>query len=400
MLVATGIKEQLTRASWIRRMFEEGLRLKKERGPENVYDYTLGNPEVEPPEKVLETLRRVACETRPGSHRYMTNAGFPQVREVIAQRLRKDTGLGFSTDDVLMAAGASGACNVLLKAILDPGDEVIVLSPCFPDYPFYIANHGGRAVCVETDDEFLPNVKRIAAAITPRTKAILLNTPNNPTGRVYPENILRDLNAVLVLANQPVMVISDEPYKHLVFDGKRQAEVASIIPHTAICNSASKSQALPGERIGYLALSPVLPDIGDLRAACTFAIRTLGFINASALWQLVLAEAQDAMVEVAYYQQKRDLLCEALARIGYDVTKPEGSFYVFLKTPIPDDIEFVRFLSAEGVLCVPGTGFGRSGYIRLSLTVPREMIERSISAFEKAFQQLTGKAGTKKVAQV
>lgn len=371
----------------MRHMFMEGERLRKERGAWNVYDYSIGNPEVEPPARIIEALQRVVTEKLPGMHRYMPNAGFPQVREVIARQLRKDCRVGFTADDVFMTAGAAGAINIILRAVLDEGDEVIVLSPYFQEYPFYISNHGARMVCVETDEEFVPDVERIADAITVRTKAILLNTPNNPSGRAYPENVLRDLNSVLVRARHPIVVISDEPYKHFLFDGRKPVELAAIFPNCAICNSASKSQALPGERIGYLALSPRMAELAELRNACTFTMRTLGFVNASALWQLVLAEAHDAIVDVRPYQEKRDLLCDALAHIGYEVTKPEGSLYVFLKSPIADDVAFVRLLAAEGVLGVPGTGFGRSGYLRLSLTVPREMIKRSLGGFEKAFHR-------------
>ena len=388
MPIANTISEQLERASWIRRMFEEGAKLKRERGAENVFDFTLGNPDVEPPPEVLETLRRVVAANRPGSHGYMPNAGYAPVREVIAAKLRRETGLEFTAEDVFMTVGSAGACNVILKSILDPGDEVIVLTPRFSEYPFYVTNHAGRMVCVETDASFLPDAERIAAALTPRTRAIILNTPNNPTGRVYTEGVLRDIDAVLTSAGLPITVISDEPYKALVYDGRRQPEVASFIAPTAICNSWSKSQGISGERIGYLALSPRLPDLPDLRRACTFTNRILGFINAPAIWQWVMAEAADFTVDVAGYQHKRDLLCDALAAIGYEVTRPEGTFYVFLKTPIPDDIAFVRLLTAEGVLGVPGTGFGRSGYMRLSLTIPTEQIERSIAGFARAFRLL------------
>ncbi|HTP85892.1 MAG TPA: pyridoxal phosphate-dependent aminotransferase [Bryobacteraceae bacterium] len=388
MPIANTIAEQLERASWIRRMFEEGAKLKRERGAENVFDYTLGNPDVEPPAATVEALRRVVAAARPGSHGYMPNAGYPAVREIIAAKLKRETGLDFSPEDVFMTVGSAGACNVMLKSILDPGDEVIVLTPRFSEYPFYVTNHAGRMVPVETDESFLPDPERVAAALTPRTKAIILNTPNNPTGRIYGEQTLRDIDAVIARAGHPITVISDEPYKALVYDGRKQPEVASFIGPTAICNSWSKSQGISGERIGYLALSPNLPDRDDLRRACTFTNRILGFINAPAIWQWVMAEAADATVDVAGYQHKRDVLCDALERIGYDVTRPEGTFYVFLKTPIPDDIAFVRMLTAEGVLGVPGTGFGRSGYIRLSLTIPLDQIERSIAGFERAYRLL------------
>ena len=388
MPIAKAVAGALGRASWIRRMFEEGARLKRERGEENVFDFTLGNPDVEPPAQVLEALRRVACDPKPMSHAYMPNAGYPAVRQTIAAKLSRETGLPFVPEDILMTVGAAGACNVFLKSVLDPGDEVIVLVPFFPEYEFYITNHAGRMVPVETDESFLPDPERIAAAITPRTRAIMINTPNNPTGRVYPEQVLRDLEAMLTRVGYSGAVMSDEPYKSLVYDGKRQPEVASFISHTVICNSWSKSQGLPGERIGYLAFSPRLPEREPLRNACTFANRVLGFVNAPAIWQRVMLETADAVIDLSGYAQKRNTLCDALAAIGYDVKRPEGAFYLFMKTPIPDDIQFLRTLADEGVLAVPGTGFGRSGYIRLSLTVPLEAIQRSIPAFKRAFQKV------------
>jgi aspartate aminotransferase len=385
MPVSQTIAKQLENASWIRRMFEEGIRLKRERGADAICDFSLGNPDVEPPPAVLDALRRVVATNRPGSHGYMPNPGYPQLREVIAKKLQRETGLPFTAEDVFMTVGSAGACNVILKSILDPGDEVIVLMPCFSEYQFYIANHGGCMVAVQTDETFLPVAERIAAAITQRTRALILNTPNNPTGRVYPESVLRDLQTMLARAAQPIIVISDEPYKSYVYDGQRQPEVASLIAQTAICNSWSKSLGLPGERIGYLALSPQLEDAENLRRACAFSNRILGFINAPAIWQWVMVESADETIDAKPYEHKRNVLCEALTAIGYDVRRPEGSFYIFLKTPISDDIAFTKLLADEGVLAVPGTGFGRSGYIRLSLTIPLERVEKSIGGFKRAF---------------
>jgi aspartate aminotransferase len=387
MIVADVIKKQLENSSWIRRMFEEGIRLKAERGAENIFDFTLGNPSEDPPSGVLKTFRRLAGENRPTAHGYMPNAGFPAVRRAVAQRLRRDTGVPFNEDVVLMTVGCAGAINTALKAILDPGDEVIVLNPYFPDYNFYILNHGGRTVPVETCEDFSLDVHAIESKINSRTRAIIINSPNNPTGVLYSEASLRNLEAVLQKADHTIAVISDEPYKAIVYDGAKCPETASIISNCIIATSWSKTWALAGERIGYLAISPRLPGAEDLGNACTFTNRILGYINAPAVWQMVTAEAPEELPNVAAYQDKRDLMCNGLAEIGYDVVKPQGAFYVFPKTPIPDDVAFLRILLEEGVLAVPGTGFGRGGYIRLSLTVPRETIERSLPGFARAFRK-------------
>lgn len=384
MTVAQTILKQIERASWIRRMFEEGDRLKAVRGAENVFDFTLGNPEVQPPEQVAAALARIAAENRPRSHGYMPNAGYPEVRETIARRLAQRTGLPYNAGHILMTVGSSGAINTVLKAILDPGDEVMVLVPYFPEYRFYIENHAGRVVPVETTEAFRPDFDRIAAALTPRTRALILNSPNNPTGVVYSAEVLEQLEAVL--RGTEVTVISDEPYRALVFDGCQVPETSAHITRTVTAISWSKSQAISGERIGYLAISPRLPDAGALLEACTFTNRILGYINAPAIWQWVAAEAGECTVDVSAYQHKRDLLAGALTRIGYELTIPDGAFYLFPKSPIPDDVAFIRILLNEGILAVPGAGFGRSGYFRLSLTVPLDTVQRSISGFERAFK--------------
>jgi aspartate aminotransferase len=388
MSVAKTIAEQMEHASWIRRMFEIGARMKQQRGEENVFDFTLGNPDGEPPEKVISVLRRVVDQNRPRSHAYMPNAGFTAVREVIARQLSGQTGLPYTADHILMSVGAAGAINVVLKSLLDPGDEVIILVPFFPEYQFYIENHAGRMVLVDTDDTFQPNLGRIAAAITPRTKAIILNSPNNPTGAVYSTEFLLDLEALVSGLDHPVTVIADEPYKSLIFDGLTLPVIPSLIRRTVLAYSWSKALAIPGERIGYLALSPCLPELEALRDACTFANRILGFINAPAIWQWVMAEVSDLQVDPRPYQEKRDLLWEGLTRIGYEVTKPQGTFYMFPKAPIADDLAFVRGLMDEGILAVPGSGFGRAGYFRLSLTIPHCTIERALPGFERALHKM------------
>ncbi len=384
MSISRTLAEQMERSSWIRRMFEIGIQLRKERGTENVFDYTLGNPDVEPPEAVLAALRRVVAENRPHAHGYMPNAGFPEVRARLAVGLASRTGIGFRGEDVIMTNGAAGAINTVLKALLDPGDEVIVLNPYFPEYRFYIENHGGRMVAVETDARFQPDIARIAAAITSRTKALLLNSPNNPTGVVYGAEVLRELNAIV---RDPMLVISDEPYRPLVYDGLRAPEIANLIERVVVTWSWSKAMAIAGERIGYLAIPPHLSEAAALRNACTFSNRILGYINAPAIWQWVVAEAPDATVDISQYETKRNLLCGALCEMGYDAPRPQGSYYVFPKTPIPDDVEFIGILQSEGVLAVPGQGFGRAGYMRLSLTIPLRDIERSLTGFERAIEK-------------
>ena len=382
--ISRSIAEQMERSSWIRRMFEIGIQLRRERGSENVFDFSLGNPEVEPPAAVLDALRQVVSEARPHAHGYMPNAGFPEVRAAIARSLAERTELPFGADDILMTNGAAGAINTVLKAMLDPGDEVIVLSPYFPEYRFYIENHGGRVVFVETDEHFQPDIDAIAPAITPRTKALILNSPNNPTGTVYSAEVLRRLDGIIP---ESMLVISDEPYRPLTFDGLMPPETLRYLRRAVVAWSWSKAMALPGERIGYLAIPPHLPEAAALRGACTFANRILGYINAPAIWQLVVGRVPDASVDVAQYQEKRDILCDALNSMGYDAPRPQGSFYVFPRTPLADDVAFIRLLQAEGILAVPGTGFGRGGYMRLSLTISKDDLLRSLPGFERALRR-------------
>jgi aspartate aminotransferase len=382
--ISRSIAQQMERSSWIRRMFEIGIQLRKERGAENVFDFSLGNPEVEPPAAVLDALRQVVSESRPHAHGYMPNAGFPEARAAIARNLAERTGLPFSAEDIVMTNGAAGAINTILKAVLDPGDEAIVLSPYFPEYRFYIENHGGRMVTVDTDEHFQPDIDAIAAAITPRTKALILNSPNNPTGVVYSAEVLRRLDRAIP---DSMLVISDEPYRPLTFDGLKPPETFGLLRRAVGAWSWSKAMAIPGERIGYLAIPPHLPEAAELRNACTFASRILGFINAPAIWQLVVARVPDATVDVSQYQEKRDLLCDALNAMGYDAPRPQGSFYVFPRTPLADDVAFIRLLQAQGILAVPGTGFGRGGYMRLSLTIAKDDLVRSLPGFERALRR-------------
>jgi aspartate aminotransferase len=385
-VISRAVTENLKKASWIRRMFEEGARLKQERGADKVFDFTLGNPEIEPPPAVLAAARRVLDSDARHLHAYMPNAGHPRVRQAVADRLRAATGLPYTADHVLMTVGAGAALNTVLKALLDPGDEVITVAPFFAEYTFYAENHGGRLLVVPPRADLTPDVARIEAAITPRTRAILLNSPNNPSGVIYPASTFLELEAVLGRAGHPIVLISDEPYRALVFDDVRPPEVPPLVTRSVVATSWSKSLAIPGERIGYLALSPRMPEAAALFEACTFTSRVLGFVNAPALWQWVVAEVGDQVIDVAPYREKRDLMYEGLVRIGYECVRPQGAFYVFPRTPIDDDVAFVRLLAEEGVLTVPGSGFGAPGHIRISLTVERETIIRALPGFERAFR--------------
>ncbi len=384
--ISHSITQKMERASWIRRMFETGIQLREQRGAANVFDFSLGNPEVEPPAAVLEALRQVVTEGRAHAHGYMPNAGFPEVRRSIARHLSERTGLPFTSEDILMTNGAAGAINAVLKAVLDPGDEVVVLAPYFPEYRFYIENHGGRMVVVETDEQFQPDPQTVAAAITPRTRALILNSPNNPTGVVYSAEMLQALDRAIP---DSVLVISDEPYRPLTFDGVAAPETFCCLRRAVVAWSWSKAMAISGERIGYLAIAPTLPEAELLRNACTFANRILGYINAPAIWQFVVARVPGVTIDVTGYQAKRDVLCDALAAMGYDAPRPQGAFYVFPRTPIADDVAFIHLLQDQGILAVPGEGFGRRGYIRLSLTISMNDLQRSLPGFERALQAAT-----------
>ena len=388
MSVSKKMMEFSRRASWIRKMFEEGAPLKKEFGAENVCDFSLGNPDLPPPARFHVALTEVAADERPGIHGYMPNPGYPQVREAVAAQLAKEQEVPVAAGDVLMTCGAAGALNVVLKAILDPGDEVLIMAPYFVEYGFYIDNHGGRAVVVEPGDDFLLDLGKIEAAVTERTKALIINSPNNPTGQIYPAAMLAELGELLRRIKrekgQTIYCIADEPYRKIVYDGHVVPSVMRAVDSAVVVSSYSKDLSLPGERIGYAAVHPHIDDKAALLDAMTLANRILGFVNAPALMQRVVARLQGATVDIDAYTRRRQLFCHILQQAGYAFTPPAGAFYIFPRSPLADDAAFVGLLQKERILAVPGRGFGMPGYFRLAFCVDEAVIERSAEGFARA----------------
>ena len=386
MAISKKIETFLSSASWIRKMFEEGERLRKIYGADQVYDFTLGNPNVEPPAAFKEALKKLALEPVPGMHRYMSNAGYVETRTAVAEALAEQTDLPFNANHIVMTCGAGGALNVVLKTLLDQGDEVIILSPFFVEYKFYIDNHGGVIKEVPTTPEFRLDLGAIGAAISPRTKGIIINSPNNPTGVVYDAASLEGLGKLIAIKEKelgrPVYVISDEPYAKIVYDGGSVPSVFNWIKNSIVVTSHSKDLALPGERIGYIAYSPKIEGPELLLEGLIFCNRTLGFVNAPALMQRVVAGLQYESVDIAEYQGKRDILYNNLTALGFKMVKPQGSFYLFPASPLPDDVEFVKAAQKHNILLVPGSGFGTPGYFRISYCIDKKVILNSLPAFK------------------
>jgi aspartate aminotransferase len=386
MSISTKMHDFMTKASWIRKMFEEGMALKAMYGPDNVYDFSLGNPDLPPPASFRQSLLEAVNNETPNCHSYMPNAGYTEVRQAIARHLSSEHGLLFSAQDIIMTCGAAGALNVILKAILNPGDEVIIPAPYFVEYNFYIDNPGGKPVIVRTKDDFSLNLPAIEEAITSRTKAVLINSPNNPTGQIYDQDSIRKLGELLAdktqERGQTIYLIADEPYRYIVYDGIKAPGVFAAYRESIVATSHSKDLSLPGERIGYIAVHPEGMAKDDLVSAMTLANRILGFVNAPALMQRVVAGLQGQTVDTSIYQKRRDMLCEALAGYGYQFLRPKGAFYLFPRSPFPDDTAFVKVLQEQNILTVPGSGFGCPGYFRIAYCVPEKTIERALPGFE------------------
>tara|TARA_B110000438_G_C15762144_1_gene627812 strand:+ start:60 stop:1244 length:1185 start_codon:yes stop_codon:yes gene_type:complete len=391
MIISKKIDGFMNESSWIRKMFEEGIELKSKLGSENVFDFSLGNPVISPPKKFLNALSGISAESSPGIHSYMQNAGFTKTRMTLANKISMESNSKLNSGDILMTSGAAGAINVILHSILNPDEEVIILKPFFPEYKFYIDNHNGKAIYCDFEDDFLPSLKHLKKLISKKTKAIIYNSPNNPTGVTYPEKFLRNMVDIITekekIYDSNIFIISDEPYRYLEYEEINQPFIFDLHPTGIVASSFSKDLSLAGERIGFIAISPAMPSKEKIISALTFSNRTLGFVNAPALAQRLVGASMSSLVDKKKYLLKRDLLYNALNEFGYDIVKPTGAFYLFPKCPIPDDINFVNSLKEENILVVPGSGFGAPGYFRISYSVEDEVITNSLEGFKRAINK-------------
>jgi aspartate aminotransferase len=395
MAVSGKMAELVAGGSMIRKMFEAGAQLKAQFGADKVCDFSIGNPDVEPPAAFQKILEEIVHARIPMKHGYMANAGYMETRAAVAAQVSREQGTKVGAERVVMSCGAGGGLNAALKAILNPGDRIVVPSPCFVEYGFYAGNHGGEVVFTPTGKDFDLDIDAIEALVTKDTAAVLVNSPNNPTGRVYSEAAIRDLGRMLAgksrRTGRTVYLISDEPYRKIVYDGVVVPPIFPHYPHSIVVTSHSKDLSLPGERIGSVAVSPAAEDAQLLTDAIILCTRILGVVNAPALMQRVVARLQGTTVDVEIYRKKRDLLHDALTAMGYKVHKPEGAFYLFPESFGADEMPLVEALREERVLVVPGRGFAGPGHFRIAYCVDTAVIERSLPCFRRVAQRLRGK---------
>ncbi len=390
MPASTKIVQFIEKSSWIRKMFEEGARLKKEFGSENVFDFSLGNPNLEPTSDVKKALVEAASSDRPGVHAYMPNAGYADVRAAVAAKISADEGINITENHIVMTVGAGGALNVVLKTILNQDDEIIIPKPYFVEYVFYADNHGGKTVLVPTKSDFSLDLDAIGNAVTEKTAAVLINSPNNPTGKIYSEQEIKGLGELLKSKSseigRAIVLISDEPYRGITYDGFDVPSIFKSYANTVVATSFSKDLSLPGERLGYIAMNPEMQDSAIMYDGLVLSNRILGFVNAPGMIQRAVKGVLNQKVDISIYERRRNRLYNALVDFGYECTKPEGAFYLFPKSPISDEIEFVKQLQKKLILTVPGSGFGAPGYFRIAYCVSDQTIEGSLKGFEEAIK--------------
>lgn len=393
MAISRKIEGFIAQSSWIRKMFEDGERLKREFGNEKVFDFSLGNPNVDPPPEFADLLTEVTADRTPGVHGYMPNAGYVSTRAAVADFLSGVHDNNLTADHVIMTCGAGGALNVIMKTLCDPGDEVIVPTPFFVEYRFYVDNHNGVIRLVNTKDDFSLDLDAVESAINDKTKVVLINSPNNPTGKVYDERSVRALGDLLrrksAALGRPIYLVSDEPYRDIVYEGIEVPSIMAAYEHTIIATSYSKSMSLPGERIGYLAVNPGAADLSTLMEGLALCNRIIGFVNAPAFMQRIVEKMPGATVDVEEYRKKRDLLCDGLAAAGYRFEKPGGAFYLFPRTPVEDDVAFVQALQKKNILTVPGSGFGKAGHLRIAYCVDDRTIIGAMKGFDEVMKEFS-----------
>ena len=375
----------------IRKMFEEGALLKKKYGEDNVYDFSIGNPDLDPPAEVVEAIKEIAADTSPMCHGYMPNPGYMQARQAMAEKTSLEQGTAVPADCVIMSVGAAGAMNCVFKALLNDGDEVIVPAPYFAEYGHYCANHGGTLRTVPTKNDFSLDIDAIKAALTEKTAAVIINSPNNPTGRIYSREEIQALSAVLTAHGEKTgrypYIVCDEPYRAITYGGKKVAPVFPEYRQAVVVTSFAKNLSVPGERIGYIAVNPASDDASEMVAACILATRILGFVNAPAFFQKVIARSWNARCDYSLYEKRCREIMEIMDYAGLQYAKPEGAFYLFVKVPEGwngDDMAFTEHLKKFNILCAPGTGFGGKGWFRISYCVAEKTILNSKEAFYKA----------------
>lgn len=388
-MISNKMKNLVANSSIIRAMFEEGKRLSAIYGEENVFDYSLGNPNVEPPENIKDTIIKILNGETPNYvHGYMNNSGFEDVRAKIAVHVNKVHGTNVTSQNIVMTCGAAGGLNILLKTLLNPGDEVVTFSPFFGEYRNYANNFEGELVIVPTnDDSFQPDFNAFSEKLNPRTKAVIINSPNNPTGVVYSEETILTIARVLkekqAEFRTSIYLIADEPYRELVYDDTFVPYLINYYDNAFVAYSYSKSLSLPGERIGYIVANPNMSNIEEVMMALNVANRILGFVNAPSLFQRVIAESLDSEVDVSIYKKNRDLLYGHLINLGFKCVEPKGAFYLFPKSLIEDDKKFCEAAKQFNLLLVPGSAFGCPGHFRISYCISYEKIKNSLPAFEK-----------------
>ena len=388
-MISEKMKPYVKNNSAIRMMFEEGNRLRAKYGADKVFDFSLGNPSVPAPDSVREAIIELVNTTDPTVlHGYMSNAGFEDVRQTIAESLNRRFDTKFSAKNLIMTVGAASGLNVILKTILNPGEEVIVFAPYFLEYGAYVRNYDGVLVEISPDTTtFQPNLAEFEQKITPKTRAVIVNTPHNPTGVVYSEETIKKLSAILEAKQKEfgtvIYLISDEPYRELAYDGVEVPYLTKYYNNTVVGYSYSKSLSLPGERIGYVIVPDEVENADQVIDGIVVSNRTLGFVNAPSLLQKAVAKCLDEKTNLAFYDENRKMLYEGLQKLGFHCIKPEGAFYMWVKSPDADEEKFVAAGKKYNIIMVKGSAFGCAGYVRLAYCVSHETVKNALTAFEK-----------------